>query len=397
MKYQLRSLAMLGILFSSPLHGEEAIDPTRLTNILILKEIEVKNLGIETVKVNRSNFEETIFSLGRIAAIPSKRCVVSSRIPGRIIEMKAFEGDSVISGQDLLKIESRQPGNPPPSVSLSAPFAGLVMATHASLGESIEPDTDIIEIIDLSEVHAVARVPEDQAGKLKKGIEARIVIPALPGENFKGELVRFGTMADRASGTIDAFFYLKGLTGKIRPEMRAEFSIVVKDRQKVMSIPKEALQGDDVSPFVFVKDFELKNAFVKVPIRIGSRNDHFIEVLSGLYPLDEVVTKGAYSLAFAGSGSISLKEALDAAHGHKHNEDGTEKTTEQILASSSGQGNSKNNSQLTIFLAILSAVLTALLILSLIFRRSSKAMEVANDQSEPETNNRKSPSSQDSD
>ena len=37
------------------------------------------------------------------------------------------------------------------------------------------------------------------------------------------------------------------------------------------------------------------------------------------------------------------------------------------------------------------------LILSLIFRRSSKAMEVANDQSEPETNNRKSPSSQDSD
>jgi hypothetical protein len=173
--------------------------------------------------------------------------------------------------------------------------------------------------------------------------------------------------------------------------MRAEFSIVVNDRQKVMSIPKEALQGDDVSPFVFVKDFELKNAFVKVPIRIGSRNDHFIEVLSGLYPLDEVVTKGSYSLAFAGSGSISLKEALDAAHGHEHNKDGTEKTTEKILASSSGQGNSKNNSQLTIFLAILSAILTALLILSLIFRRSSKIMEVANDQSESETNSRTPP------
>ena len=33
-------------------------------------------------------------------------------------------------------------------------------------------------------------------------------------------------------------------------------------------------------------------------------------------------------LAFAGSGNISLKEALDAAHGHEHNEDGSEMTAE---------------------------------------------------------------------
>jgi hypothetical protein len=46
-------------------------------------------------------------------------------------------------------------------------------------------------------------------------------------------------------------------------------------------------------------------------------------------PADEVVTRGVYSLSFAGGGSISLKEALDAAHGHEHAEDGSELTPEK--------------------------------------------------------------------
>jgi hypothetical protein len=81
---------------------------------------------------------------------------------------------------------------------------------------------------------------------------------------------------------------------------------------------------------VFVEDFELPNTFVKAPVVLGEQNDTHVEVISGLFPGDEVVTRGSYSLSFAGSGSgMSLKEALDAAHGHEHNEDGSELTAEQ--------------------------------------------------------------------
>ena len=58
-------------------------------------------------------------------------------------------------------------------------------------------------------------------------------------------------------------------------------------------------------------------------------NDRFVEIVSGLLPADEVVTRGAYSLSFAGGGSVSLKEALDAAHGHEHAADGSELTPEK--------------------------------------------------------------------
>lgn len=92
----------------------------------------------------------------------------------------------------------------------------------------------------------------------------------------------------------------------------------------VTAVPRAAVQGEGANRFVYVKDFELPNAFLKTPVVVGRGNDRSIEIVSGLFPADEVVVNGAYSLAFAGGGGLSLKEALDAAHGHAHNADGSE-------------------------------------------------------------------------
>ena len=114
-------------------------------------------------------------------------------------------------------------------------------------------------------------------------------------------------------------------------------------------------------------------------MRIGAQNESSAEVLSGLFPGDVVVTKGAYSLLFAGGGGISLKEALDAAHGHEHNEDGSEITAEQKSSRGSGDGTSQDGfsanskmGQLVVFLAILSGLLVILLVLSIAFPRRPK-------------------------
>lgn len=367
----------LKVLFSLSLtlllaQAEEELGADRAANTVVLDAISVKNLGIETVLVTPTTFEDSLFALGRLAIIPSKRGIVSSRIPGRITELLVHEGDLVSKGQRVAEIESRQAGNPPPRVDLVAPLEGLVMQSHVSLGEPVEPDTDILEVIDLRSVYAVARIPEDHAGKLKPGARARITVAALPDQVFEGEMLRFGTEADAAAGTVDAFFLLEDPSGNLRPNMRAEFSILLQKRENIMALPKEALQGNVSNPVVFVKDFDLPNAFVKAPIRVGARNDRFVEVLSGLFPADEVVTKGGYALSFAGAGSISLKEALDAAHGHEHNEDGSEITSDQQASreAAEGGGSGGGNPMLTLFLALLSGLLFILLLLSLVMRRA---------------------------
>ena len=149
--------------------------------------------------------------------------------------------------------------------------------------------------------------------------------------------------------------------------MRAEFSIVTGSRENVMSVPRSALQGDSAQRFLFVADESVPHAFVKVPVQVGAINDQFAEIILGLFPGDRVVTQGAYSLAFAGKGTVSLKEALDAAHGHEHNPDGSEITAQQKAARASARPAATEKSQfspLTIFSLGANVVLLILLALA---------------------------------
>lgn len=352
-----------------------AEDAKRAANTVVLDDTGVKNLRIETVEVEETDFEATIFSLGRIQAIPSKVAAVSSRISGRIIELKVSPGDTVKAGDEVAKVESRQPGDPPPTIPLKAPLGGLVTRAEARLGDPIEPDKAVLEITDLSEVYAVARVPEHQAGRMKPGTVAHIKVAALPSEKFNGELLRFGTNADKQSGTIDAIFRLPNTGGQLRADMRAEFSIVMSKRESVVAVPRAALQGEGGNRFVYVKDFDLKNAFVKTPVTVGEINDRFVEITNGLLPADEVVTRGAYSLSFAGASSVSLKEALDAAHGHEHAADGSELTPEkkaEMAAAKKGEegghGHDEESGASPLWKYV-SGVLGLLLIVSLVTRK----------------------------
>ena len=316
-------------LICSLLFAASNLQAAESTDTIVLDETGVKNLRIETVEVVETDFEETVFALGRIAEIPERHGVLSSRISGRVIGLEAREGDTVEKDQILVRVESRQPGNPPPVIELKAPIGGLVVESHIRIGEPVEPDKELLDISDLTEVLAIARVPESQASKLKPGSKAHIRVSALGDQSLEGEMIRFGTSADRESGTIDAIFKVANPGLKMRSDMRAEFSIVLSKRANVLGVPRAALQGDTSKRFVYVKHFDLPNAFIKTSVQVGEMNDRFVEIVSGLLPADEVVTRGAYSLSFAGGGSVSLKEALDAAHGHEHAADGGELTPEK--------------------------------------------------------------------
>ena len=346
---------------------------------VLLTEQGVKNLGIEIVTVEESDFQETAFALGRIETIPGRTGAVSSRISGRIVELSVSPGDAVTADQVVAKVESRQAGDPPPVVSLRAPLKGLVMHSDARLGDPVEPDKALLEITDLMEIHAVARVPEYQAGTLKPGATAKIQVAALGGKEFEGKLLRFGTAADPESGTLDAYFLLPNPDGVIRPGMRAEFSIVKSMREGVLSVPKESLQGNPANRHVYVKHAKIPNAFDRVNVQTGETSDDRVEIVDGLFPGDEVVTRGSYSLGFAGGGGgMSLKEALDSAHGHKHNEDGSEKTPEQVAAENAagGEAGHDHGKESTApawrekFFMAATALLFVLLVVSSVTRRS---------------------------
>lgn len=337
-------------------------------NLIILTEASEKSLGIKTVASDETDFETTLFVIGRVQEIPTNHRVVSTRIAGRVIGLNAFAGDHVTKGDLLLKVESRQAGNPPPTIPIYAPSTGIIAESHVRLGEPVDPGNELLDILDLTKVWAVARVPEQEAGSLTIGAKARIQVSALGDQRLEGKLIRFGTTADPASGTIDAIFLLDNPDNRLRPNMRAEFSIITASREDVTVVPREAVQGDPANQVVYVKDFDLPQTYIKAPVVTGEENDQFIEIKEGLFPGDEVVTEGAYLLGFAGAGNVSLKEALDAAHGHEHNEDGSMMTDEQKAARGDGHSDEHDDhgssGPLTLFLGVLCIILFILLVLS---------------------------------
>lgn len=339
-------------------------------NSIVLDDYGVRNLRIETVVADYQDFEETVFAIGRIVEIPENRSVLSTRVPGRVVELDVFEGETVAEGQRIAAIESRQLGDPPPTVELLAPQDGLVVASHIRLGQPVEPSVELMDIVDRSTLWAIAQIPEQEAAKVEIGSRAYIRIPALSDELLEAKVVRFGVEADPRAGTVAAIFELPNPNGRLRPGLRAEFSVVLHSRDDVLAIPREAVQGDPSNRVVFVKDFELPNVFLRVPVVLGEQNEHYVEVREGIFPGDEVVTQGSYGLSFSGSGSgMSLKEALDAAHGHEHNEDGSEITPEQRAAraakksAQAGHAHADEHGHTPLILTLYSVFITILVLL----------------------------------
>ena len=378
-------LSAAALLLTHPAYAAVAVEP------VILTEQGVKNLGIETVVVEESDFELTAFALGRTEAIPENRSTLSSRISGRVIENRLRLGEWVIRGEKLLLLESRQPGAPPPSIWLTAPADGTVTAVHTTLGAPVEPSDRLAEIADLRQVHLVATMPQAIAGKLGSGTRARVRFPVHPEMEFTGTLLR-QTQSDQAVtldqditirgdadanadlNTVGVVFTIDNPDNRLRTGMNAECTVILEERENVMSVPRDALQGGPSNRHVYVKHMTIPHAFDRVNVQTGLSNDQRVEILDGLFPGDEIVTRGSYSLGFAGAGGgPSLKEALDAAHGHEHNEDGSEMTAEQKAAREATAGDAHDHGHGTglreIFFMAATGILAVLLVVTSLRRR----------------------------
>lgn len=371
----------------------QAIEP------VILTEQGVQNLGIETAVVEEADFEITTFALGRTEAIPEKRSVLSSRIAGRVAETQLKIGAYVEKGEKLILLESRQPGDPPPTVWLTAPASGTIISVNTSLGAPVEASDSLAEIADLGTIYLIATLPQATAGKIKQGSQARVRFPIRPDKEYTATLLKFAAcpcpdpacalgqnLSTRSNdnevdlNTAGVVFTIENPDNQLRRGMNAECTIIMGKRDAVLSVPREAIQGSPSSRHVYVKHMSIPNAFDRVNVTTGITSGNRIEILDGLFSGDEVVTRGSYSLGFAGGGGgVSLKEAMDAVHGHEHNADGSEPTPEQLAAAKAGGGDAHGHDEEGIsmreMLLMISTGILAILLVVVSMRRRPTTSE----------------------
>ncbi|MCH7707749.1 MAG: efflux RND transporter periplasmic adaptor subunit [Myxococcales bacterium] len=269
-----------------------------VTGPIEVSEVAQRNLGLTVGAAELRSVETTLRVIGEIQADPARSGTVSSRISGRASAVFAQEGERVEKGKWLVEVESLQLGDPPPRVRYASPVNGIVTDRHVVVGDDVEPNRHLFEVVDLSEVLAVGRVFEGQIGQVAVGQKVRVRVPSYPEDVFEGVVERLGGKLDPTSRSLAVYVRVANPDERLRPHMRATLSLITGGADLALAIPKSAVLGEAGNLYAFVQDEERSERFERRPLTLGVSNDRFVEVIEGLYPGERVVTEGNYSLQY---------------------------------------------------------------------------------------------------
>ncbi len=283
-------------------HGDEIEVGDSAKGPVSLTAAQSKAIGLTLGTADLRPLADLLVLNGEIQLLVDRQAQVSTRISGQVSALYVQLGDRVQAGQRLARIQARLVGDPPPSVDVSSPKGGIVDAVNISVGQSIEPASALFEISDRSQVNMVARVYEEDLGKVSLGQDVRIRTLSYPDKVFKGKVTLIGPALDPASRTAVVWVRLANPDGILKPNLFAKAAVVLKQNAAALAIANSAIIEANGEKFVFVKQGE---QYDRVDITTGLADDEFSEVTDGLVPGDEVVTQGnreLYTLWLTGGG-----------------------------------------------------------------------------------------------
>ena len=268
--------------------GNKDHDNSETEGILLSEEAK-RNIGLISEEVKERVIQKIITANGIVKPQQHRLAQVSPKIEAIVEQTLVEPWDWVKKGQLLANVRSRQYGNPPPLVALTAPISGLISIWDAKVGEAVGPGKVLFEIVDPSVVWVEGDVPEHESHLVKVGQEARVTMIALPEQTFTGRIVRMGGMVEPDKRTVHVWVEVDNPRHQLKPEMFAQLHI-----------------GGET--FVYI---EQDGKYLKQNVVVGLKDDRFSEILEGLYLGDRVVTRGNYELM----SSIFIKGGV-SQHGH---------------------------------------------------------------------------------
>lgn len=294
-------------------HGEEievseggAKGPVHLTSA------QTKMLGIKVVDATNRPMAQLLGLNGQVQLLPDAQADVSIRISGSVTVIDVNLGDGVKAGQRLATVQSRLVGNPPPSVAVTAPIAGIIDARNINLGQAVEPNTVLFHISNRDKLLVIAQVYEEDLGKVKVGQEVTIHALSYPKKVFAGQVTLIEPNLDPLTRTVNVRITLDNKEGSLKPGMFVRANVILARNEAALTIPNASVLQADGEQFVFVQNGDI---YDRVVVKIGAVDDDYSEITDGLVPGDLVVTQGnreLYTLWL--SGGSKLKAGQEEHH-----------------------------------------------------------------------------------
>jgi HlyD family secretion protein len=143
-----------------------------------------------------------------------------------------------------------------------APMDGVVLTKNVEIGESItsgvssfNAGTVLFSVADTSRMIVKAGVNEVDIGKIRNGMPVKVTLDAYPKVSFKGKIDRIApaVRVEEKVRVFDVEIRLDAQGRELRSGMTANIEVVGERKEKVLTVPVEAVFKKDDQEIVYVK------------------------------------------------------------------------------------------------------------------------------------------------
>lgn len=201
----------------------------------------------------------------------------------------------------------------PATIRIVAPADGIVVAWQATEGLRFAKGHEWYRIADLRSVWIIADLSGAEARAVRPGIEGRVLRAGSPlaiAARVSDVMPQFDTATQRLTVRMEADNPGLGL----RPDMLVDVEVLI-PYPATLAVPAGAVVDRGLTRHVFVERAD--GSFESREVQTGWRSGGRVEIVSGLTPLERVVTAGAFFVESEGQArGVAPPEARPHAHAH---------------------------------------------------------------------------------
>jgi membrane fusion protein (multidrug efflux system) len=289
------------------------------------KEV-VPDVAVHVGKIIRATLHRYITAYGSVEPEPAgdgkqaAGAFIATPVSGILVQINCTEGRQVSQGTMLFQLDSRvaevevikaktqlafaeQQLNSARSelaaaqtqlalLEITAPLTGTLVRLNARLGQSVESNMVLAEIIDLDRLVVTANVPSREAAILKTGQPVELG----SGSSAVGTLMFVGKDVDSKNDTILVRAAIPAKAG-FQPGQFLSIRIVCEEHRDCLAVPEAAAVSDSVGGETGVIVLVEGDKAVRKPVKIGLREAGLVEVEGeGLKEGMVIVTTDAYAI-----------------------------------------------------------------------------------------------------
>lgn len=204
-------------------------------------------------------------------------------------ELKSSEGSLINSRYALENAQFSME-----KLNVVAPFDGVIVAmTYISPETKISSGTELLTIMDYSEMYLTFSLPEKSIAAVNVDQEVYVLNYTMPEDTLIGEVSQLSPAIDETTRTFSGIIEIDNKDLMLRPGMFVQGDIITLRNEDVFILPKEILSSNSRGKFVYVAE---KGMARQKRITTGLENANEIEILTGLTGEEMIITEGYETL-----------------------------------------------------------------------------------------------------